>query len=158
MPTACLRGGCLTGPGHSGAELHGFLAYLMKCTVKGTPYTIFGYKGKQVRDNIHSADLIAAIDEIRKAPRCGEVYNIGGGRDSNCSIREAAAMCEDIAGRKLDSSYSEDNRTGDHIWWISDISKFKGHYPGWSLRYDVRGILEDIYEKNASRWLGDAEK
>jgi CDP-paratose 2-epimerase len=152
MYTACFRGGCLTGPNHSGTQLHGFLAYLMKCTMTNTPYTVFGYKGKQVRDNIHSADLIAAFYEVYKAPRIGEVYNIGGGRFSNCSMLEAIELCEQIAGRKLNWHYSEDNRVGDHIWWISDISKFQTHYPDWKLRYDVPRILQEIYAKNADRW------
>ncbi len=152
MKTACFRGGCLTGPNHSGAQLHGFLAYLMKCTMTSTPYTIFGYQGKQVRDNIHSADLISAFFEFFKAPRSGEVYNIGGGRFSNCSMLEAIGICEEITGKKLNHSYVEQNRTGDHIWWISDLSRFKEHYPNWKLAYDIRGILGEIYEYNQKRW------
>ena len=153
MMTACFRGGCLTGPNHSGAQLHGFLAYLMKCTMTGTPYTIFGYKGKQVRDNIHSADLISAFYEYFKAPRSGEVYNIGGGRFSNCSMLEAIGICEAITGKKLNHKYVEQNRTGDHIWWISDLSRFSGHYPNWSLKYDIPLILLEIHEYNQNRWL-----
>jgi CDP-paratose 2-epimerase len=145
MKTGIFRGGCLTGPAHSGAELHGFLAYLMQCAVSGTTYRIFGYRGKQVRDNIHSADLIAAFHEFCRAPRAGEVYNIGGSRFSNCSMLEAIAMCEEIAGRRMNTQYVETNRTGDHIWWISDVSKFQAHYPGWELTRDVRRILEEIY-------------
>lgn len=145
MPTACFRGGCLTGPAHAGAELHGFLAYLMKCTVEGRSYRVFGYKGKQVRDNIHSHDLVDAFWHFFKAPRMAEVYNLGGSRHSNCSMLEAIALCEEIAGRKLDYSYVEDNRIGDHIWWISDVRKFQSHYPDWSYRYDLRGILEEIH-------------
>jgi CDP-paratose 2-epimerase len=152
MKTACFRGGCLTGPNHSGTQLHGFLAYLMKCTMTGTPYMVFGYKGKQVRDNIHSADLIRAFYEFYKAPRVAEVYNIGGGRFSNCSMLEAIELCEEIAGRKLRWTYSEQNRTGDHIWWISDISKFRSHYPDWKLEYNVPKILKEIYEQNMDRW------
>jgi len=152
MKTACFRGGCLTGPNHSGAQLHGFLAYLMKCAVTGTPYTVFGYKGKQVRDNIHSADLIRAFYEFVKAPRVGEVYNIGGGRYSNCSMLEAIDMCEQIAGKKLNWTYSEQNRQGDHMWWISDNGRFKAHYPEWRLTYDVPRILQEIYEYNVERW------
>jgi CDP-paratose 2-epimerase len=152
MKTVCFRGGCLTGPNHSGTQLHGFLAYLMKCAVTGTPYTVFGYKGKQVRDNIHSADLIQAFSEFIKMPRVGEVYNIGGGRSSNCSMLEAIALCEQIAGKKLDWSYSDHNRVGDHIWWISDNGKFSRHYPEWHLNYDVPGILKEIYEQNKERW------
>jgi CDP-paratose 2-epimerase len=145
MKTVSFRGGCLTGPSHAGAELHGFLAYLMKCTVTGKPYRVFGYKGKQVRDNIHSHDLVEAFWEFFQAPRCGEVYNIGGSRHSNCSMLEAIALCEGISGRKLDWSYVEDNRIGDHIWYISDVRKFQSHYPGWKYRYDLRTILEEIH-------------
>jgi len=152
MPTACFRGGCLTGPAHSGTQLHGFLAYLMKCTATGEPYTIFGYKGKQVRDNIHSADLIAAFHEFYKAPRKAEVYNIGGGRQSNCSMREAVKQCQKIAGRELNYSYSDEHRSGDHIWYISDLSKFKSHYPDWDITHDVPQILKEIYERNSDRW------
>lgn len=152
MPTACFRGGCLTGPNHSGTQLHGFLAYLMKCTMTGTPYTVFGYKGKQVRDNIHSADLIAAFYEFYQRPRSGEVYNIGGGRESNCSMLEAITECEAIAGRPLRRTYAEDNRSGDHIWYISDLGKFKAHYPGWGITYDVPRILREMYEVNQERW------
>jgi len=157
MKTACFRGGCLTGPNHSGTQLHGFLAYLMKCTVTGIPYSIFGYKGKQVRDNIHSADLIAAFDAFFRKPRCGEVYNIGGSRFSNCSMLEAIEICESISGNKLDWTYKETNRIGDHIWWVSDVSKFKSHYPEWDLRYDVRKILEEIHAASVERWTEIAQ-
>jgi CDP-paratose 2-epimerase len=156
MHTGVFRGGCLTGPGHSGAELHGFLAYLMRCTVIGRPYTVFGYKGKQVRDNIHSEDLIAAFDAFARNPRIGEAYNIGGARASNCSMLEAIGLCEEVAGRRLDWNYVEDNRVGDHIWWISDISKFQRHYPEFELTYDVRGIIADINERASERWLAEA--
>jgi CDP-paratose 2-epimerase len=152
MKTVCFRGGCLTGPNHSGTQLHGFLAYLMKCAATGTPYKVFGYQGKQVRDNIHSADLIAAFAEFFKAPRSGEVYNMGGGRFSNCSMLEAIQMCEEITGRKMQWSYEEQNRTGDHIWYVSDLSKFQQHYPNWQLRYDVKAILREIYEAGIGRW------
>ena len=152
MKTGSFRGGCLTGPSHSGTQLHGFLAYLMRCTVTGTPYSIFGYKGKQVRDNIHSADLIAAFDSFYENPRVGEVYNIGGGRQSNCSMLEAIDLCEEIAGRKLDYTYEESNRIGDHIWYISDLAKFKSHYPEWDITYDVPAILKEIHEHNLERW------
>jgi CDP-paratose 2-epimerase len=152
MKTVCFRCGCLTGPNHSGTQLHGFLAYLMKCNVKGAPYTVFGYRGKQVRDNIHSNDLIRAFHEFFKSPRRGEVYNMGGGRYSHCSMLEAIEICEQISGKKLNWSYSEQNRTGDHIWWISDVGKFRGHYPGWNLQYDILGILREIYAKNVERW------
>ena len=152
LHTVCFRGGCLTGPNHSGTQLHGFLAYLMKCTVTGRPYTVFGHKGKQVRDNIHSADLIRAFYEFFKAPRQGEVYNVGGGRYSNCSMLEAIQMCQEIAGKELNWTYSEQSRTGDHIWWISDNGKFMDHYPDWCLEYNVSYILQDIYEANLERW------
>lgn len=148
MKTACFRGGCLTGPGHSGAELHGFLAYLMKCCVTGRPYQIFGYKGKQVRDNIHSHDLIRAFYHFYMKPRCGEVYNIGGGRLSNCSMREAIAICEEICGRRMDTVYRDDNRVGDHIWWISSTAKFESQFPEWKVTYDVRRILQEVYLAN----------
>ncbi|MEF2278517.1 NAD-dependent epimerase/dehydratase family protein [Deinococcus sp. YIM 134068] len=152
MMTSCFRGGCLTGPNHSGTQLHGFLAYLMKCVMTGTPYTIFGYGGKQVRDNIHSADLIAAFYEFYQRPRSAEVYNIGGGRESNCSMLEAIAEGERITGRKLDFTYLDDNRSGDHIWYVSDLAKFKAHYPAWGISYDVPRILREMYEVNEERW------
>lgn len=152
MNTACFRGGCLTGPNHSGTQLHGFLAYLMKCAVTEEPYMIFGYKRKQVRDNIHSADLIRAFHEFFKAPRSGEVYNIGGGRHSNCSMLEAISICEKITGNPLQWKYTEENRRGDHVWWISDISRFQQHYPNWKQQYDVPRILQEIYERNSDRW------
>lgn len=152
MKTACFRGGCLTGPNHSGTALHGFLAYLMRCTATGKPYTVFGYNGKQVRDNIHSADLISSFHHYFKQPRSGEVYNIGGGRFSNASMFEAIQLCEQIAGKPLQHEYKDQNRIGDHIWWISDTSKFSRHYPEWSQQYDVPAILKEIYEKNNERW------
>ncbi len=152
MKAGCFRGGCITGPNHSGTQLHGFLAYLMKCAVTRTPYTVFGYKQKQVRDNIHSADLIRAFHEFFKKPRVGEVYNIGGGQQSNCSMLEAIALCEEITGNKVESRYVEENRRGDHIWWISDISRFRGHYPDWKLHYKVPQILREISEFNRERW------
>jgi len=145
MPTACFRGGCLTGPAHAGGELHGFLSYLMKCTVSGQPYRVFGYKGKQVRDNIHSFDLVEAFAQFVRAPRVAEVYNLGGGRECNCSMLEAIDLCEEISGRKLSWEYVGENRIGDHIWWISDLRKFRAHYPGWRLRYGLREILEQIH-------------
>ncbi|MEN1678528.1 MAG: NAD-dependent epimerase/dehydratase family protein [Planctomycetota bacterium] len=152
MPTVCFRGGCLTGPSHSGAKLHGFLAYLMKCVVTGTPYTVFGYKGKQVRDNIHSADLIRAFYSFYKNPRCSAVYNIGGGRHSNCSMLEAIEIGQEIAGRQLEYTYQEQNRAGDHIWWVGDLTRFQTDYPDWSLQYDVPEILQEIYDANVERW------
>lgn len=145
MPTVCFRGGCLTGPAHAGTELHGFLSYLMICTVTGRPYRVYGYKGKQVRDNIHSYDLVEAIAEFIRSPRSAEVYNIGGSRHSNCSMLEAIDICEGLTGRKLNWQYEETNRIGDHIWWISDVRKFQSHYPGWKYRYDSRGIMEEIF-------------
>jgi CDP-paratose 2-epimerase len=152
MKTACFRGGCLTGPNHSGTQLHGFLAYLMKCTVTGAPYTVFGYKRKQVRDNIHSNDLIRAFHAFYQNPRSGEVYNMGGGRFSNCSMVEAIDLCEQIAGTALNWTYKDNNRQGDHIWWISDLARFQSHYPDWKQQYDVPGILTEIYDKNVERW------
>ncbi len=145
MKTGVFRGGCLTGPAHAGAELHGFLAYLMKCTVTGRPYNVFGYKGKQVRDNIHSHDLVDAFWKFIQNPRSGEVYNIGGSRHSNCSMLEAIRLCEDISGKKLEFSYKEDNRIGDHIWYVSDVSKFQAHYPDWKYQYDLRTLMEEIH-------------
>ena len=145
MKTAVFRGGCLTGPGHSGAELHGFLSYLMKCAITGDQYRIFGYKGKQVRDNIHATDLIDCFWHVHQKPRVAQVYNIGGSRHSNCSMQEAIAICEEISGKKMDTTYVEDNRSGDHIWWIGDVRKFQKHYPDWQYKYDIRAILEEIY-------------
>jgi CDP-paratose 2-epimerase len=152
LRTACFRAGCLTGPTHSGAVLHGFLAYLMKCVCTGTAYTVFGYKGKQVRDNLHSADLVAAFEAFLGAPRAGEVYNIGGGRACHCSMLEAIDLCEQIAGRPLRWSYDERARIGDHIWYVSDVGKFKRDFPTWQPRFDLRRLLEDIYDRNAARW------
>jgi CDP-paratose 2-epimerase len=152
MKTVCFRGGCLTGPNHSGTQLHGFLAYLMKCAMTGAPYTVFGYKKKQVRDNIHSADLIQAFHQFFLNPRCGAIYNIGGGRFSNCSMIEAVDLCETITGNALNCTYIDKNRRGDHIWWISDLSRFKADYPDWSLRFNVLDILQQIYELNIERW------
>ena len=143
--TGVFRGGCLTGPNHSGAQLHGFLAYLMKCAITGNHYTIFGYKGKQVRDNIHSYDLVNMFWHYYKAPRFGEVYNAGGSRFSNCSMLEAITMCEEITGNKLSFSYSDTNRIGDHIWYISDVSKFQSHYPGWKFTYGIHETLSEMY-------------
>jgi CDP-paratose 2-epimerase len=152
MPTVCFRGGCLTGPNHAGAELHGFLAYLMRCTVTGTPYTVFGYGGKQVRDNIHSADVVRAFEEFHKDTRVAAVYNLGGGRESNCSMLEAIELCQKIAGRDLDWTLSDQARMGDHRWWISDFAAFRTHYPSWELEYDVEAMLKEIYERNVEQW------
>lgn len=152
MKTGVFRGGCLTGPNHSGTQLHGFLSYLMKCAITGDKYTVFGYQGKQVRDNIHSWDLVNMFWHFYQNPRQGEVYNAGGGRHSNCSMAEAIAMCEQITGKSMNYEYSEINRVGDHIWWISDVSKFKLHYPTWTWKYNINDILTQIYtatkEKN----------
>ena len=150
MKSVSIRGGCLTGPAHAGTELHGFLAYLMKCAVTGKPYRVFGYKGKQVRDNIHSDDLVEAFWQFFKAPRAGEVYNRGGGRHSNCSMLEAIDLCEQISGRKLDWTYVDDNRVGDHIWWISDVRKFQRDFPNWKYSYGIEQILRDIHGAAAS--------
>jgi CDP-paratose 2-epimerase len=156
MPTVCFRSGCLTGPNHAGAMLHGFLSYLMRCTVTGEPYTVFGYGGRQVRDNIHSADLVRAFDAFRRAPRAAAVYNIGGGRHSNCSMIEAIELCEEIAGRSLSWTLSDRARMGDHRWWISDLSEFQRDYPDWGQEYDLRSILREIHDQNADRWLAPA--
>ena len=146
LKTGVFRGGCLTGPGHSGTRLHGFLSYLMKCAYSGREYVIYGYKGKQVRDNIHSHDLVCAFDSFHSQPRPGEAYNMGGSRFSNCSMQEAIVLCETITGRRMNVRYMEENRIGDHIWWISSVDKFRAHYPQWSLTYDVRRILEEIHQ------------
>jgi len=145
MPTCCLRGGCLTGPNHAGVELHGFLSYLIKCNVEGKKYNIYGYKGKQVRDNIHSLDVALFINEFLKNPRIAEVYNIGGGRGNSVSIWEAFQLIESISGRKMIYEYHERNRIGDHICYISDLSKIKNHYPNWSITKDLNAIFEEIY-------------
>jgi CDP-paratose 2-epimerase len=152
LRTAVFRAGCLTGSGHAGAELHGFLSYLVRCAVTGTPYTIYGYKGKQVRDNLHSSDLVAAFEQVYRSPRVGEVYNMGGGRFSNCSMREAIAMCEELGRRPLETRYVEQNRSGDHIWWISETARFREHYPEWHPRRGIRDILTEIFALNAGRW------
>lgn len=151
IKSACFRGGCLTGPNHSGTQLHGFLAYLMKCALAGSNYTVFGYKGKQVRDNIHCYDLVNMFWHFYENPGTGEVYNAGGSRYSNCSMIEAIKMCEEITGKKMQWSYNETNRIGDHIWWISDVRKFKNHYPDWDFTYNVKEILVEIYEGLADR-------
>lgn len=151
LKTACFRGGCLTGPNHSGAKLHGFLAYLMKCAITGEDYTVLGYQGKQVRDNIHSGDLVNMFWHFYKAPRSGEVYNAGGSRHSNCSMLEAIAASEEIVGKKMRWSYSESSRIGDHIWWISDVSKFRGHFPEWDYQYDLTDILRQLHDGIGAR-------
>lgn len=151
MKTGVFRGGCLTGPNHSGAQLHGFLAYLMKCAITKSHYTIFGYKGKQVRDNIHSWDLVNMFWHFYQNPKAGEVYNAGGGRFSNCSMLEGITLCEEITGNKMNYSYSETNRIGDHIWYISDLSKFKAHYPEWDWKYDLKTTLAQMHDNISKR-------
>ncbi|MBR9859441.1 NAD-dependent epimerase/dehydratase family protein [bacterium] len=151
MKTGVFRGGCLTGPNHSGAQLHGFLSYLMRCGITGDHYTVFGYKGKQVRDNIHSFDLVNMFWHFYQNPRPGEVYNAGGGRHANCSMLEAIKAIEKITGNKMNYSYSETNRIGDHIWWISDLSKFKSHYPDWNWTYNLEQTLEEMYNSMLAR-------
>jgi CDP-paratose 2-epimerase len=151
MKTGVFRGGCLTGPAHSGTQLHGFLAYLVKCVVTGSEYTVFGYKGKQVRDNIHSLDLVNMFWNFYQNPRPGEVYNAGGGRHSNCSMLEAIELSEKIVGKKLKWTYKEDNRIGDHIWYISDTDKFKRHYPAWDYQFSLKDILTQIAAAAESR-------
>ena len=156
MPTVCFRGGCLTGPAHAGAKLHGFLSYLMKCTVTGDPYTIFGYGGKQVRDNIHSADVVRAFDAFHRSPKCAAVYNLGGGRASNVSMLEAIALCERIAGRKLDYELSDHARIGDHRWYVSDFSDFEREYPEFRLEYGIEAVLREIHDVNVDQWTAVA--
>lgn len=156
MPTVCFRGGCLTGPSQAGAELHGFLSYLMRCTMTGDAYTVYGYGGKQVRDNIHAADLVAAFDAFHKAPRVAAVYNIGGGRQSNCSMLEAIQLCQQIVGRELSWTLNGTNRVGDHRWWISDLEPFRRDYPDWGITHDLPGILREIHDRNAERWIAAA--
>jgi CDP-paratose 2-epimerase len=152
MPTACFRGGCLTGPQHAGAELHGFLAYLMKCTVTGAPYTVFGYKGKQVRDNIHAHDVVTAFAAFHAKPRPAAVYNLGGGRASNVSMLEAIQLCQKIAHRELAYAVSAEPRVGDHQWYVSDFSSFAAEFPQWRLTHGIADCLKDIYDRNAERW------
>ncbi|MDD5747831.1 MAG: NAD-dependent epimerase/dehydratase family protein, partial [Actinomycetota bacterium] len=146
LKTGVFRGGCLTGPAHSGTRLHGFLSYLMRCCITGGKYYIYGYKGKQVRDNIHSFDLVNMFWHFYRDPRPGEVYNAGGSRASSCSVLEAIELCEEITGRTLDYEYIDKNRVGDHMWWISSVTKFKEHFPSWDFTRDLRSILEEIYD------------
>ena len=148
MPTCCLRGGCLTGPNHSGVELHGFLSYLIKCNLEGRQYKVYGYKGKQVRDNIHSEDVAAFIHEFSKSPRCGEVYNLGGGKGNACSVLEAFEKAEALSGQKQKYVYVDENRIGDHICYYSDLSKMKRHYPNW----DITKSLDDIFKEIVAAW------
>ena len=147
MKTVCFRGGCLTGPNHSGAELHGFLSYLIKCCMTGDQYTIFGYKGKQVRDNIHSYDLITAFDAFYEKPKPAEVYNIGGGRENSCSVLEAIKACETVLDKKMNTTYSDENRSGDHMWYISNLKKFQSDYPQWKQEYGLNDTMAEIYER-----------
>jgi CDP-paratose 2-epimerase len=156
MPTVCLRGGCLTGPAHAGAQLHGFLSYLMRCVVTGERYTVFGYGAKQVRDNIHAADVVTAIGAFLRAPRAAAVYNLGGGRECSCSMLEAIAACERISGRRLRWTLVDEARRGDHRWWISDLSEFRRDHPDWRPRYDLETTLREIHDANAERWLAAA--
>ncbi len=151
MKTCCLRGGCLTGPNHSGVELHGFLSYLVKCNLEGKHYTVFGYKGKQVRDNIHSLDVARFIHAFIQNPRQGEVYNLGGGRNNSCSILEAFSLVESITGQKMVYDYVDQNREGDHICYISDLSKLKAHYPDWDITKSLQNIFEEICESWTQR-------
>jgi CDP-paratose 2-epimerase len=153
MPTVCFRGGCLTGPSHAGAKLHGFLSYLMRCTVTGEHYTVLGYGGKQVRDNLHSRDVVAAFDAFHAAPRPGAVYNLGGGRFSNCSMLEAIVLCEEIAGQRLSYDIVDGARAGDHRWWISDVSEFARDYPSWRVTTGIRDVLEEIHAVNRDIWV-----
>lgn len=155
LKTICFRGGCLTGPNHSGTELHGFLAYLMKCVTTGKEYTVFGHNGKQVRDNIHSADLVSCFYHCFRTPQSGEVYNIGGGRFSNASMLEAIAICQEITGREFKWQYVNQSRIGDHVWWVGNNAKFAAHYPDWKQRYDIRAILTEIYQVNCDRWRAE---
>ncbi len=150
LKSVVFRGGCLTGPAHSGAELHGFLSYLVKCAITKRTYKIFGYKGKQVRDNIHSYDLVNAFYHFFKNPRQGEVYNMGGGRFANISVLEAIELSEEITGNKFNYEYIDKNRMGDHIWWISDVSKFKSHYPKWNYKYNIEDTVREIFEMQRS--------
>jgi CDP-paratose 2-epimerase len=145
LKTGVFRGGCLTGGRHSGTELHGFLSYLMKCCIESRKYTIFGYNGKQVRDNIHSWDLVNMFWHFFQNPKCGAVYNAGGSRHSHCSMLEAISLCEEIVGKRLNYEYNETNRIGDHIWYISDVGKFRKDYPRWDFTYDLKNIIEEIY-------------
>ena len=144
LKTVVFRGGCLTGSKHSSVQLHGFLAYLVRCIMNGRKYTIFGYKGKQVRDNMHASDLINAFYEFYVSPRYGEVYNIGGSRHANISLLEAIGKVERLSGKKAIVDYKDEPRKGDHIWYISDVAKFKDHYPNWGYKYTIDDMLTDI--------------
>ena len=153
MPTCCLRGGCLTGPNHAGVELHGFLSYLVKCNLENREYNIFGFKGKQVRDNIHSLDVAGFVYEFFKNPRCGEVYNIGGGKDNSCSILEAFKITEKFSGKVQKYIYLDENRKGDHICYYSDLRKMRSHYPSWKITKTLEDTIRDIVESFQSDCL-----
>ena len=153
MPTVCFRGGCLTGPQHAGAKLHGFLAYLMKCVVTGTPYTVFGYERQAGARQHPQRRPGRRVRGLPRAPRPAAVYNIGGGRRSNCSMLEAIEACERIAGRELEWELGPEPRIGDHRWWISDLGPFEADYPDWSIRYGIEEILTEMYEQNLERWM-----
>jgi CDP-paratose 2-epimerase len=153
MRTACFRGGTLTGPAHAATELHGFLAYVMRCAMERRAYTIYGYKGKQVRDAIHSHDVVAAFEAFFRAPRSAEIYNLGGGRHSNASVLEAIVLAEKISGNEMTHSYVDTNRIGDHKWWIGSNERFAAHYPEWKMTYDVPAIMQEIYEANVDKWV-----
>jgi CDP-paratose 2-epimerase len=153
MPTCCLRGGCLTGPNHSGVELHGFLSYLVKCNIEEKPYTVFGYQAKQVRDNIHSLDVARFIWEFAQSPRSGEVYNLGGGKQNSCSILEAFERVEAITGKAMNYSYSAQNRDGDHICYYSDLRKMRAHYPNWELSKSLDDIFAEMVIEQTSRQI-----
>ena len=153
MPTCCLRGGCLTGPNHSGVQLHGFLSYLVKCNLQGATYSVFGYKGKQVRDNIHALDVAMFMESFIAAPRAGEVYNLGGGKENSCSILEAFTCVENLTGKAQQYTYVEQNRLGDHICYYSDLAKIKSHYPRWSISVGLQETIRQI----AAAWM-DREK
>jgi len=147
MPSACLPGGCFTGPNHAGVELHGFLSYLIKCNIEEREYSVFGYKGKQVRDNIHSYDVARFIEEFINAPRIAEVYNIGGGKENSVSILEAFALITKISGKPMNYKYLEQNRIGDHICYYSDLRKMKAHYPKWDITKSLEDVFVDIYNR-----------
>ena len=147
LKTVCFRGGCLTGPTHSGAELHGFLSYLVKCCLRNKKYTIYGYKGKQVRDNIHSYDLVSMFWQFVKKPTYGEVFNVGGGPKNNCSILEAIQLIENLTNKKMKVKILNKNRIGDHIWYVSNINKFKKYYPKWKMKYSLKKIIQEIIQE-----------
>jgi CDP-paratose 2-epimerase len=154
MPTCCLRAGCMTGPNHSGVELHGFLSYLIKCNVQEREYRVFGYGGKQVRDNVHAEDMASFMLEFSRSPRAGEVYNLGGGKANSCSILEAFAAVEEVTGQKTKWRYVEENRPGDHICYYSDLRKIRSHFPAWEVTRPLRAIFQEV----AHSWMGRLSK